>query len=193
MNHRILPLLCLALLAARFVAADAPPPAAAARPATGFEAFRLITERNIFDPNRTGRSARGSEEAPPRPDVISLVGTMHYDKGLVAFFDGSGAAFQKTLHEGESIAEYAVARIDQTGVELTRDGRRIPLRVGQQLRRPVGGDWAVVALETVRNEAEAQRSAATAAASPASPAAIPANASETLKRLMEQRQKQLKP
>lgn len=194
MNRRLLVPLLLAL-AVRLTAADAPAPAAAQpRPMAGFETFRLITERNIFDPNRTGRSARNTEEAPPRPDIISLVGTMNYEKGLHAFFDGSAAAFRKTLREGETLEGYTVARIDQQGVDLTRGEQRVTLRIGQQLRRPPGGEWSVVALDTVRVEAEAQRAAAaTAAATPSAAPAIPANASETLKRLMEQRQKQLKP
>ena len=157
-------------------------------PAASFDAFRIIEERNIFDPNRIGRTARGTENQPARDDVISLVGTMHYEKGLFAFFDGSAAGFQKSLHEGETIAQYTVTHIGNDGVELTRDGQKFSLTIGQQLRRPVGGDWKVVALDTVHREAE------TAPAPDAAPSpAIPAGASDTLKRLMEQRQKQLTP
>ncbi len=157
-------------------------------PSASFDTFRIIVERNIFDPNRIGRTAGTAENQPPRGDMISLVGTMRYEKGLFAFFDGSNASFQKALHEGESIAQYTVTRIGSDGVELTRDGQKFSLTVGQQLRRPVGGDWTVAALETVQRETD------TAPAADATPSpAIPAGASDTLKRLMEQRQKQLKP
>ena len=165
-------------------------PAAPSGPAA-FDTFRIISERNIFDPNRVGRVARGSEVVVPRGDIITLVGTMHYEKGLFAFFDGSSAAFQQSLKEGQMIAQYTVTHIRNDGVDLTRDGHPLALAIGQQLRRPVGGDWAVVASDTVRREAEAASAAAAAASSPAAPV-IPAGASDTLKRLMEQRQKELK-
>ena len=86
------------------IAADAQKPAAKpAKPSSGkgaapvvkaaapagpsFETYRLIGDRNIFNPNRVGRSSRSSDAPAPRTDVISFVGTMQYDKGLFAFFD----------------------------------------------------------------------------------------------------------
>jgi hypothetical protein len=156
-------------------------------PSTNIDAFRIITERNIFDPNRTGRIVRGSDNQPQN-DTISLVGTMHYEKGLFAFFDGSGPSFKKSLREGETIAQYTVAHIRNEGVELTRDGRQFFLTIGQQLRRPVGGDWTAIGLDTLRSESDPARVADTTA-----PSASPPGASDTLKRLMEQRQKQLRP
>ncbi len=157
-------------------------------PTASFDNFRIIVERNIFDPSRIGRTAAGADHQLPRGDTISLVGTMHYEKGLFAFFDGSSASYQKSLHEGDLIAQYTVTLIGNDGVELLRDGQRLNLTIGQQLNRPVGGDWTVVALDAVRSEADAARAQAT---SPVPD--IPADASDTLRRLMEQRQKQLKP
>jgi len=160
---------------------------AVAGPATSIDAFRIITERNIFDPNRVGHSARGADNQP-RSDTISLVGTMHYDKGLFVFFDGSGPDFRKSIHEGETIAQYTVERIRNDGVELTRDGRPIFLTIGQQLRRAVGGDWTAIGLDALRSESDTPRVADTTP-----PPVIPTGASNTLQRLMEQRQKQLRP
>jgi hypothetical protein len=194
--------LAAALLGVRLIAAAVAPAAAAPVPATarpsaviavtGFDAFRLISERNIFDPNRVGQSTRTGEPPPPRADLISLVGTMHYEKGLFAFFDGSAPAFRKALSEGESVADYAVAHIAANSVELVRNGQRLTLTVGQQLRRPVGGDWTVVALDTAHSEAKAQP-ADVSTDNPSATPAIPPDASDVLRRLMEQRQKQLKP
>jgi hypothetical protein len=152
-----------------------------------FDTFRIIDERNIFDPNRIGRTIRSTNDQP-RGDTITLVGTMQYEKGLFAFFDGSNPSFQKALHEKEVIDQYTVTHIASDRVDLTRDGQPITLKIGQQLRRPVGGDWTVVGAEIARSEANVASSATEAAKAPA----IPADASETLKRLMEQRQKQLK-
>ena len=205
MNSRPRPLLAAfaALLAAgpglaaetaKMPAAAAPPPPArvnAAAPAiASFDAFRLIGDRNIFNPNRVGRSSRSADEAPPRVDTISFVGTMEYEKGLFAFFDSPDSIYRKALHEGETIGPFTVKTITADAVDLVRDAKPVSLRMGQQLRRPAGGDWSVIAADVVRTEARAAEAASAPASS--APPAIPADASETLRRLMELRQKQLK-
>ena len=157
-----------------------------------YDSFRLITDRNIFNPNRSGRRDRTAEEiAPPRTDVISLVGTMDSDNGLRAFFDGSEPAFRKALHVGESIDKYKVAQIAPMVVDLERDGKTLSVRVGQQLRRPDGADWNLVGEDVARREAQA-RAAAEAKVDPNAPPAIPADADEVTKRLMQKRAQQLK-
>lgn len=168
-------------------AATAPTAATAAT----FDSFRIIDERNIFNPNRIGRS-RSSADAPQvHADTISLVGTMRYEKGLFAFFDSPDANYRKALHEGETIAQYTVKRITPDGVELTRDKNQLSLKITDQLRRPDGSDWTLVAGGAARSDAPAADSANAADAGPPVPLAIPADASDTLKRLMAQRQKQL--
>lgn len=183
----LLPVLAVACAGLRLAAAETRAPATAS-----FEAFRLIGDRNIFDPTRAPRSARTADDVP-RGDTLALVGTMHYAKGVFAFFDGSAPAFRKALREGETVADFTVTRIDQRGVELTRNAQKLPLLIGQQLQRPAGGDWAATAVETPRESAPAP--AATDGAAPASADSTPPppGASDVLKRLMEQRQKQLKP
>ena len=209
MNPR--PFLLLALLGANLApAADSKPtvvaPAATAARGTtpvradpaptaavSVDAFRLISDRNIFNPNRTGRRDRTAEEPVSRIDTISLVGTMNSEKGLFAFFDGSDAAYRKALRTGETVADFKVTQIAGDGAELERAGKPISMKVGQQLRRPEGADWTLIGVDLARSEAIAARSAEAArAAESNAPLAIPADASETLKRLMEQRQKQLK-
>lgn len=216
MNPRFLLLLTFALAIRGALAVDAPAaaaPAAASRrsrtaepvavpapktsliaPSLSFDAFRLISDRNVFNPNRSGRRDRGSEERAPRLDVISLVGTMESDKGLRAFFDGSDSSFRKARRVGESVDKFKVTQIAPNVVDLERDGKPLSMRVGQQLRRPEGGDWNLIGEDVVLREAQAQ--AASEAASkidPLAPVAIPAGASDTLRKLMEARNKQLKP
>ena len=157
---------------------------AASTDVVSFDSFRLLVERNIFNPRRVGRTLPTVEA--PRDEVISLVGTMQSDQGLQAFFDGSDAAYRRTLAVGGTIDQYTVTQVDQSGVELTLKDKRYVLKVGQQLRRPPGGDWKA---QEIPVALPAPVSAGTTDTTPA----IPADASETLRRLMEKRQKQLNP
>src|SRR5262245_49763727 len=70
-------------------------------PAAGLtlDAFRLIADRNIFNPNRSGRTpereyTRREPERRVRTESLALVGTMSYDHGLFAFFDGSNSDYR---------------------------------------------------------------------------------------------------
>jgi hypothetical protein len=169
----------------RAAAAAAAPsrPAATAAAGTGstasFSDFRFIGDWNIFDPNRVRRN---TDDAPPAVvDTISLVGTMQYEKGLFAFFESPDSNYRKALHVGDAIAQFTVTRIMPDGVELTRDSKQISLAIGRQLRRPAGGEWTVAASPQVDQGPAAS-----------TPPPIPAGASDTLKRMMEQRQKQLR-
>lgn len=158
------------------------PAKATATPVT-FDSFRLLTERNIFNPNRVGRTIAGPA-AQPRDDEIRLVGVLDSAQGLFAFFDSPDPAYRQALHESGPIAGFTVKHIGADRVELSRSTTSITLHIGQLLHRPVGGDWSVAAGENIR-PTETILSASPSAR------AIPADASATLKRLMEQRQKQL--
>ena len=196
---RLGPVFMLALLAGALAgAADKRREASPAKPAPstpsterGFEAFQLVVERNIFNPNRTGRTRAPTEEKAPRFDEISLVGTMEYEKGLIAFFDSSDAAFRKTVPEGGAIGEFKVQRILPNGVELLRDGQPLTLQVAQQLRRAEGGDWAVTETQP-RTDTGANTSGSSGPRTESAPVEIPPDASEALKRLLKKREKQLK-
>ena len=189
------------------IAADAQKPAAKpAKPSSGkgaapvvkaaapagpsFETYRLIGDRNIFNPNRVGRSSRSSDAPAPRTDVISFVGTMQYEKGLFAFFDSPDSNYRKTLKTGGTVGKFTVKAISADSVELERDDKPVTLKMGQQLRRPEGGDWTLIGAEKVRSEARAAEAAANPG--PGAPPVIPADASDALRRLMEKRQQQLK-
>ena len=76
---------------------------AVARP--DYQSFKIITDRNIFDPNRSSRSSRRTEEAKPaRVESFALVGTMSYENGTYAFFDGTGSSYRKAIKTGDTIA-----------------------------------------------------------------------------------------
>ncbi len=168
-------------------AAPAPLPAGAAvSPSASFDAFRAIVDRNIFNANRSPRTRGAPEEKVQRVDNIALVGTMSYEKGLVAFFESADASFRKTVRPGESIAEFKVERIASDGVELTRDGNAMALKVSQQHRRVEGGDWSLYTPPDSAANLPGLRSPTAPA-----PVEIPADASDVLKRLLKKREKQL--
>ena len=161
---------------------------APAAPAPGdFENFRIIAERNIFNPNRIGRVREGGE-APtaPREEMFTLVGTLETEKGIVAIFDSPDSALRKAVREGQSLGGFNVKTISAGKVELTGEKQSFALNLAQRLRRVEEGEWKV-------SNVEPPPVAAPSGPDPSStPPAIPANASEVLRRLMEQRQKQLK-
>lgn len=159
----------------------------AAPPPSNFESFAVILEKNIFNPGRVGRVRAAADERPTRVDTISLVGTVRNGDTQVALFDSPDAAFRRNLRAGESFGDFKVAEISGEGVVLLRDEKPVTLKVSHQLRRPEGGDWSVVA-----PPAEVPPAGGLISAAPAATVEIPDNASEVLKRLMKQREKQLK-
>jgi hypothetical protein len=174
--------LATVLSAGLFLAAAglAQAPAPAASPAVSFSAFQVIGNYNIFNADRVGYTP-GVIQA--RVDTITLVGTIQSGRGRLALFDSSDHAYRKGFREGEKIADFTVTRISDSSVELTREAKPLSLAMGQQLRRPRGGAWTVGA---------AARRAEIAAPAAAAAPAIPADASDPLKQLMEQRLKLLK-
>lgn len=161
-------------------------------PTASFDTFRVVVDRNIFNSVRTGRTSRDAGgDTGPRGDTLALVGTMDSDKGLYAFFDSTDPRLAKAVHEGDSLPPFKVTRITADAVELENNGRKLTLRMAQQLRRPdATSEWTLVNADVAQ---PLRPDASAAAAAPVNtPPAIPADASEALRRLMEQRQKQLK-
>lgn len=106
-----------------------------------FSAFKLITERNIFDPNRVYYRP-GSQPVRKTTESFGLVGIMSYEKGTFAFFDGNSSQYTKAVKLNDSIAGYKVTKIEPNAVSLLAGTNRVELRVGMQLRRDEGGEWA---------------------------------------------------
>jgi len=108
----------------------------------GFSSFQVISERNIFNPNRTARHKRGNR-AQPVADAFALVGTMSYAKGTFAFFDGTSPDFRKVLELDGSIADFKVAVITPKSVTLLSGTNESILPLGTQMRRGDDGHWVV--------------------------------------------------
>jgi len=159
-----------------------------------------VTDRNIFNPNRSARSDRREvREAQPRrvqTDTISLLGTMIYEQGQFAYFDGSSSQYRKALKPADSIGGCKITRIAPNLVQLEIDGQPLELRVGMQLRREDGGPWDLVAqpepfARTSTPTTEAGSASTAAAGKPATGPSTGSDESEILRRLMQKREQEL--
>jgi hypothetical protein len=130
-------------------------------PGYDLPSFRIITERNIFDPNRSGRTRNPKSKKKSRIDSFSLVGTMSYEKGRYAFFTGSSPEYQKTLKAADTIAGYKIAEIAPDFIKLAASSNQfINLAMGAQMKRRDGGPWGLA----TRPDAEAEATPSTEAA-----------------------------
>jgi hypothetical protein len=162
---------------------------------------RFVTERNIFDPNRYARSSPDRPRYHPTVSrsapSFTLVGTMNYQKGMFAFFDGNSSDLRKVLYQSDSnsIAGYTVAEITPTGVKLQSADKKktVPMKIGGVMRQ-VGKDWQLadpgdVAATTMDGTTPATGGSTSDTGSAPAPAGAP---NDILKKLMEQRAKEIK-
>ena len=121
-------------------------------PATNYTAFSgFIAVRNIFNPNRFAviggtriQTAQVSTRVrTPQVPQFSLVGTMAYEKGMFAFFDGSNNNLRKVLYQsdGKNIAGFTVEEITPQDVKLVSADKLQVLRmkVGDVMRQTTDG------------------------------------------------------
>ena len=108
----------------------------------------FITERNIFNPNRYAIYSPTSRpvvrQAPRNAPTFTLVGTMSYEKGMFAFFDGNQSNLRKVLYQSESnnIAGFTLAEITPAGVKLQAADKKqiVELNIGQGMQL-IGNSW----------------------------------------------------
>jgi hypothetical protein len=172
---------------------------------TAYSAFSgFITARNIFDPSRFPRGSgpvrtyRTQQQQRSAP-AFTLVGTMSYEKGMFAFFDGNQFNLRKVLYQSDSnsIAGFTVAEITTTNVTLqTADKKQtVPLKIGDVMRQE-GNNWQLAGRGEVfagRGAGESAAPAADSSSPDTSTAPSPAlEGNDVLKKLMQQREKELK-
>jgi hypothetical protein len=166
----------------------------------------FITERNIFDPNRYARYSPAGRVIRPQirrnTPSFTLVGTMSYEKGMFAFFDGNQSNLRKVLYQSDSnsIAGFTVAEITPAGVTLqTADKKQtVEMKIGKSMRQE-GNNWQLSDSGQSFAGASAGESAAPAATdgsgADAGSAAAPSPAldgNDVLKKLMQKREQELK-
>ena len=158
-----------------------------------YSAFKMIVDRNIFDPNRFPH-APGQVRPTSKPrsaDYVTLVGTMSYEKGTFAFFDGTSSDYKKALKLTDSIAGYKVTNITPNSVKLAAGTNELNLNVGAQLRREENGPWLLASQFTSYAATPASTSTnGTAATTTGSDTTSGGTESDILKRLMQKREKE---
>lgn len=113
-------------------------------PQLDYSTFRLISERNIFNPKRIARAnnTRSQQNRTPTRNVsFTLVGTMSYEKGTYAFMDGTSSDYRKVLKPNDTIAGYKVVDIAPSCVKLEEGTNLVSMPVGMQLRQDSEGQW----------------------------------------------------
>lgn len=150
--------------------------------ALDYSAFRLVVNRNIFDPNRVPHSGPSTTQ-PKTVDAFTLVGTMSYEKGIFAFFDGTRSDYQKVLKPEDTIAGYKVLAISADSVKLMMSTNNVvELSVGTQMRRREDGSW--------ERQAKSETYAASSASNSSSEAAPSGAESDVIKKMMLRREKE---
>ncbi|MGO8698361.1 MAG: hypothetical protein ACLQVY_11660 [Limisphaerales bacterium] len=139
-----------------------------------FDSFKIITQRNIFDPTRTGRRVR--REPQRRVEFVRLAGIVIDPKEEAVQFTGSGVP-DKFLKVGDSVKDLKVVQITEDGARL-KEGQSnafvLDFEKRTSLRREENGPWQVSsdtsdpAPVASANSDEAGSSASTPAAKPAS-------------------------
>lgn len=165
-----------------------------------FSEFKIIADRNIFDPNRNPRRTTTNNVPRPRPkevDTLALVGVMTYEKGSFAFFDGSKGEFRKALKPSDSIGGLKIVEVEPNLVRLAKSGKTLELTVGAQLKREDEGEWksggsAESFGSTTSSHVSTSGSASpsTANPSPTSASASPSADNDVLKRMMQRREQE---
>jgi hypothetical protein len=111
-----------------------------------FDAFKIITDRNIFDASRRVYVPGAASKPRPVVDTFALTGTMSYENGSFAVFDGNNADYHRVIGAGGKIAGYSVAEITHDSVKLLSDTNVVELKVGMQMRRTEDGKWSATVL-----------------------------------------------
>ena len=166
--------------------------------AVSLQNFKIITQRNIFDPNRRAGSGERGRRIDPnrlaRADGFSLVGTLLDKRGEFAFFSGSDSKYKKVLKVSGMIADYKVTEVTPDYVELeSNSSNQVKMTVGMQMKKLDAGEWQLVdgTLAVAKVSDTAASETKDTETSDSEPSTGSSSADAILKKLMQQREKEL--
>jgi hypothetical protein len=125
-----------------------------------------------------------------RVETVTLVGTLQGEKGLLAFFDASKGENRKVARAGDKVATFLVTDVSPTKVILEDGTNRVDLLVGSQLRKEEDQPWQAVRRDEANYSATSGSESGTGSSKDSGGGG--GEVSDVLKRLMQQREKDLK-
>ena len=110
---------------------------------TSLASFKLIQERNIFDPERRRpREIRRERPVePPREESFTLLGTMSYGERIMAFFEGTQRDWSGAVELGNEVAGHTLKEVGFDNVLLELKGEILALQVGAGRSKRGDADW----------------------------------------------------
>jgi hypothetical protein len=116
-------------------------------------------------------------------EAFTLVGTMSYEKGIFAFFDGTSSDYKKVLKPNDTIAGYKVVAISADSAKLMLNTNVLELAVGNQMRRRDNGTWE-------RSASSESYAASTTSNNSSADASSSGAESDVIKKMMMRREKE---
>lgn len=111
------------------------------------EEFSIITQRNIFDPNRQASRPRDTVQVTRTPAptpvpvrTIDLYGAFIRDNEAIALVGGD-TVLSGELRIGDKLGDWEVTAINTMGVLLTKEDDMMSWAVGQRLQKAGDQDW----------------------------------------------------
>ena len=164
-----------------------------AKPAVdpAYESFRMVIDRNIFNPQRNGKPGGEVKVASSADDYIDLLGALITSEGALAIFEGSETEYNAILRSAQTLAGMRLTEIGTDQVRLQQGDRQLDLPVGYRLSRSRGGAWEVGdgPLTEIAHTTGTQVQDSTGSAGDTKEIEAPAD--EVTKKLMEKRRREL--
>jgi hypothetical protein len=108
-----------------------------------FDSFKIISQKNIFDPTRSARRANQGRPPPPKlVERVGLTGTFVDSGERVTFLSGNGVP-DKPLKVGDTVKDLKIVQITEDGVRLNDPTNTFVLDFENRrsLRRVENGPW----------------------------------------------------
>jgi len=169
------------------------------------EAFRILEQRNLFDPTRQPPRAASPRPTPSttpnsvapveRRESLTLLGVVVSGEQAFAHLTGSSPEVRRVARVGDTVAGARVALIETGRVVLELPEGPVTLKVGYQMSRRGDQPWQVEVADTtvvMATSVSTPGAPAPAVTNPSAPATVGGESmGELMRRLMERRQREM--
>jgi hypothetical protein len=160
----------------------------------GWEAYKVIVERNMFSRQRGARperSDRRETRTPPAPNPESyyvLKGIVQEDDVFICFLEDTQRGEILRIRKGDSVARGVVKALSLDSIEYQFEDRTVTVTIGHDLEGGRGAVTMTQLYELAQTSSASPQQGATGASGESGPSADEA---EILRKLMERRRQQL--